>query len=84
MVFHEFNELVEVVTGKGDGYIWYMMDYGPQADTLYTIVIKATGECWQMTHKDFRIKANTTFSIMDKYPAPENFSPNVRERETGR
>lgn len=69
MIALEFKEMIEVKTAKGDGYIWYMMDYGPQSDTIYTIVIKETGECWQMCHKDFRIKQNTTMGICGKYGA---------------
>lgn len=67
MIALEFKEMVEVTTEKGDGYIWYMMDYGPHSDTLYTIIIKETGECWQMCHKDFRIKQNITMGICGKY-----------------
>ncbi len=67
MIALEFKELIEVSTFKGDGYVWYMMDYGLNSDTLYTIIIKETGECWQMTHKDFRVKRNTTMSIQGKY-----------------
>lgn len=67
MIAMEFREPVEVTTPKGDGYIWYMIDYGPHSDTLYTIVIKETGECWQMSHKDFRIKANVSLGVRDNY-----------------
>ena len=67
MIVHEFKELVEVTTAKGTGYIWYMMDYGPHSDTLYTIIIKETGEWWQMSHKDFRISQNVTMGICGKY-----------------
>ena len=67
MIALEFRDPVEVSTPKGDGLIWYMMDYGPNSDTLYTIIMKESGECWQMTHKDFRIKANTTMGIGGGY-----------------
>jgi hypothetical protein len=70
MITLEFRELVEVSTPKGDGVVWYMMDYGPSSDTLYTIVIKETGECWQMTHKDFRVKPNITMGIGGSYTKP--------------
>jgi hypothetical protein len=70
MIALEFKEMVEVSTAKGDGVIWYMMDYGPHSDTLYTIVIKETGECWQMTHKDFRVKPNVTMGIGGTYSKP--------------
>lgn len=70
MLALEFKEMVEVVTSKGDGFIWYMIDYGAHSDTLYTIIIKETGECWQMSHKDFRIKKNVTMGICGKYEPP--------------
>jgi hypothetical protein len=75
----EFKEFVEVSTAKGDGYIWYMIDYGPHSDTLYTIIIKESGECWQMTHKDFRVKPNLTMGIGGKYGSPpsEKLSPHI-------
>jgi hypothetical protein len=67
MIVHEFRDPVEVSTSKGDGYVWYMMDYGPNSDTLYTIILKASGECWQMCHKDFRVKKNVTLGIGGTY-----------------
>lgn len=67
MMALEFKEHLEVVTPKGDGYIWYMIDYGPQSDTLYTIILKESGECWQMSHKDFRVKANVSLGIKEEY-----------------
>ena len=70
MVTLEFSEPLEVTTAYGDGYIWYMIDYGPHADTLYTIIIKETGECWQMSHKDFRVKTNTSLGIRKNYESP--------------
>lgn len=67
MIALEFKYPVEVTTPKGDGYIWYMIDYGPHSDTLYTIVIRETGECWQMSHKDFRVKTNVSLGIGGNY-----------------
>lgn len=67
MIALEFKDPVEVTTPKGDGYIWYMIDYGPHSDTLYTIVMKETGECWQMSHRDFRVKANVSLRIGGNY-----------------
>ena len=75
MIALEFKEALEVSTSKGDGYIWYMMDYGPHSDTLYTVIIKDTGECWQMCHKDFRIKKNLTIGIGGKYETLQNEIP---------
>ena len=33
MIALEFKEPVEVNTAYGDGYVWYVLDYGPHADT---------------------------------------------------
>ena len=74
----EFKDPVEVATPKGDGVIWYMIDYGPQSDTLYTIIMKETGECWQMSHKDFRVKTNVTLGIGGNY---EQSSQKINSKE---
>ena len=62
---HQFSELIEVYVPmfSKTGYIWYMIDYGPQSDTLYAIVLKDSGEVWQLTHKDFRISKNISYGI---------------------
>ena len=67
MVALEFKQPVEVTTSKGDGYIWYLLDYGPHSDTLYTIILKETGECWQICHKDFRVKPNVSLGIQANF-----------------
>ena len=60
MIFEPSNRL-EVTTPKGDGIIWYLIDYGHETDTIYTVIINATGEMWQYAHKDIIVKPNITF-----------------------
>jgi hypothetical protein len=60
MIFEPSNRL-EVTTPKGDGVVWYLIDYGHETDTIYTIIINATGELWQYAHKDIIVKPNITF-----------------------
>lgn len=60
MIFEPTNRL-DVNTPKGDGVIWLVTDYGHETDTIYTIIINATGEMWQFTHKDIIVKPNITF-----------------------
>ncbi|MDB5207435.1 MAG: hypothetical protein JWR72_2510 [Flavisolibacter sp.] len=78
MIAIEFKVPLEVTTAYGDGYIWYMMDYGAHADTLYTIIIKESGECWQMSHKDFRVKSNTSLGIRKQYPGLEKVNGHIK------
>ena len=60
-MIYEPKNRVEVVTPKGDGIIWIITDYGHETDTIYTIIINETGEIWQFTHKDIKVKSNLTF-----------------------
>jgi hypothetical protein len=60
-MIHEFTNRIEVSTPKGDGIILYMLDYGHETDTIYTVIINQTGEMWQFTHKDIIVKPNITF-----------------------
>jgi len=60
MIFEPRNRL-EVKTPKGDGIIWLVTEYGHETDTMYTVIIDATGEMWQFTHKDIKVKDNITF-----------------------
>ena len=60
MIFEPSNRL-DVTTPKGDGIVWYLVDYGHETDTIYTIIINDTGELWQFSHKDIIVKPNITF-----------------------
>jgi len=61
MVIHEFINRVEVKTPKGDGILFFVIDYGHESDTVYTVIINDTGEMWQFRHKDLIVKSNITF-----------------------
>ena len=60
-MIHEFINRVEVSTPKGDGILFFVIDYGHETDTIYTVIIDDTGEMWQWRHKDIIVKNNTTF-----------------------
>lgn len=60
MIFEPVNR-VEVETPKGVGIIWLVIDYGHETDTVYTVIINETGEMWQFTHKDIKVRKNLTF-----------------------
>ena len=60
-MMYEPTNRIEVSTPKGQGIIWLVIDYGHETDTIYTVIINDTGEMWQFTHKDIRVKNNLTF-----------------------
>lgn len=63
---YEPTNRVEVTTPKGKGIIWLVTDYGHETDTVYTVLIDDTGELWQYTHKDIRVRKNITFNRIPK------------------
>ena len=58
-IFEPTNRL-EVSTPKGKGVIWLVTDYGHETDTIYTVLLDS-GEIWQFTHKDLKLRGNITF-----------------------
>ena len=60
-MIHEFVNRIEVTTPKGDGVILYVLDYGHESNTMYTVILDSTGEFWQFTHREIRAKSNITF-----------------------
>lgn len=65
-MIYEPNNRIDVDTPKGPGAIWLVTDYGYETDTIYTVIINATGELWQFTHKDIRAKNNITYNRVIK------------------
>jgi len=56
---------VEVITPKGDGFIWIVTDYGTETSKVYT-VIQNNGELWEWQPKDIKVKQNITFNRYEK------------------
>lgn len=57
---YEPGNRLEVRTPKGDGIVWYLIDYGHETDTIYTIILD-NGEIWQYPAKSIKVKSNITF-----------------------
>lgn len=60
MIIFEPTNRLEVTTPKGRGIIWLVTDYGHETDTIYTVILDS-GEMWQFTHKDIKVRDNITF-----------------------
>lgn len=61
MIIYEPQNRIEVSTPKGEGIVWLVTDYGHETDTLYTVIINDTGELWQLTHKQIKVKSNFSY-----------------------
>ena len=75
MIYEPYNR-IDVITPKGDGIIWLVTEYGHETDTMYTVIINATGELWQVIHRDIRVKPNVTFRRYGKAMDSEGNSLN--------
>ena len=76
MIYEPYNR-IDVVTPKGDDIIWLVTEYGHETDTMYTVIINATGELWQFIHRDIRVKPNVTFRRYGKAMDSESSKRNA-------
>lgn len=56
----QLNPTIEMDTPKGRGHAEVLIDYGPEADLLWVVVINGTGELWAFRSKDVRATANVS------------------------
>jgi hypothetical protein len=54
----QLNPTLEMDTCKGRGHAEVLIDYGPEADLLWVVVLNDTGEIWAFRSKDVRATAN--------------------------
>ena len=50
--------VLEVDTPKGRGHAEVLIDYGAEADLLWVVVLRDTGEVWTFRNADIRATAN--------------------------
>jgi hypothetical protein len=56
----QLSPVLEVDTPKGRGHAEFLIDYGPEADLLWVVVIRDTGEIWTLRNADIRATANVS------------------------
>ena len=56
----QLNPVIEVDTPKGRGHAEFLIDYGPEADLLWVVVMRDTGEIWTLRNADLRATANVS------------------------
>jgi len=54
----QLSPVLEVDTPKGRGHAEFLIDYGPEADLLWVVVMRDTGEIWTLRNADLRATAN--------------------------
>lgn len=56
----QLEPVLEVDTPKGRGHAEFLLDYGPEADLLWVVVMRDTGEIWTLRNADLRATANVS------------------------
>ena len=56
----QLSPVLEVDTPKGRGHAEFLIDYGPEADLLWVVVMRDTGEIWTLRNADIRATANVS------------------------
>ena len=56
----QLNPPIPMNTPKGEGFAHILIDYGPESDLYWTVLITATGEIWTYANRDVRASKNIT------------------------
>lgn len=56
----QLNPPLPMLTPKGEGFAHILIDYGPESDLYWTVLITATGEIWTFANREVRASKNIT------------------------
>lgn len=72
----QLNPPIPMNTPKGEGFAHILIDYGPESDLYWTVLITATGEIWTYANRQVRASKNITLGrthpespVADQMPA---------------
>ena len=60
MAMLQLDPPLPMTTPKGEGYAHVLIDYGPESDLYWTVLITATGEIWTYANRHVRAVKNIT------------------------
>lgn len=61
----QLNPPIPMNTPKGEGFAHILIDYGPESDLYWTVLITATGEIWTYANRLVRASKNITLGRTD-------------------
>jgi hypothetical protein len=56
----QLNPPIPMNTPKGEGFAHILIDYGPESDLYWTVLITETGEIWTYANRHVRASKNIT------------------------
>jgi hypothetical protein len=60
MAMLQLDPPIPMTTPKGEGFAHVLLDYGPESDLYWTVLITATGEIWTYANRHVRAAKNIT------------------------
>jgi hypothetical protein len=60
MAILQLNPPIGLSTPKGIGLAWFVIDYGPEHNLLWTVAIDGTGEIWTFSNPEVRALKNVS------------------------
>ena len=64
----QLNPPIPMNTPKGEGFAHILIDYGPESDLYWTVLITETGEIWTYANRFVRASKNITLGRSDPSP----------------
>ena len=64
----QLNPPIPMNTPKGEGFAHILIDYGPESDLYWTVLITTTGEIWTYANRYVRASKNITLGRTDPSP----------------
>ena len=64
-----------MTTPKGEGFAHILLDYGPESDLYWTVLLTQTGEIWTYANRHVRASKNITLGRTDPNRPMDNHVP---------
>ncbi len=72
----QLNPPIPMNTPKGEGFAHVLIDYGPESDLYWTVLITETGEIWTYANRHVRAAKNITLGRTNpSVPVGNDVSP---------
>ena len=66
----QLNPPLPLNTPKGEGFAHILIDYGPESDLYWTVMITETGEIWTFSDREVRASKNITLGRVSPRKPP--------------
>lgn len=80
----QLNPPIPMNTPKGEGFAHVMLDYGPESDLYWVVLIAETGEIWTYANRYVRASKNITLGRLSPTKPTAPSASTAEERQGGR